>query len=139
MEKEKKMQDVRVEVECENESKAVGHIEVPTTGDKKGYLLSSRIVWSRFRPVTEAYRLGRKMQGDGQVFRCPKCGGMLCLRGETPASAVRSNDEAEREAARQRAVDLAMVKGNVDRHIVAHGIKPDLVPITLGKTRIDAE
>lgn len=131
--------EARVEVKCSNEGTVVGHIEIPMDNGKKGFLLSSRIVWAKFRPVVEAYRLPPKMQGDGHVLRCSRCGGMLCIEGDTKTAKEEKPGHAEaRDQARRRAVEAALEKGEVDHHMTAHGIDPKLMPITLGKTRIGA-
>lgn len=132
-------EEVRVEVKCANEHTVVGHIEVPVDMGPRGFLLSSRVVWSKFRPTVEAYRLPQKMQGDGHTLVCPRCGGFLCIEGETKTmKAEKSGQREARDLARQRAVQAAMEKGEVDHHMEAHGLDPSLMPITLGKTRIGA-
>lgn len=128
---------VKVEVTCQNEKKIVGTIDVPSGGGRKGFLLSSRVVWSSFRPITEDYRLPRKMLGDGQILRCSKCEGMLCIAGDTKAKA-KDVPQEKRDEARQRALQMAKEKGSVHEHFPASGIDPALMPITLGKTRIEA-
>jgi len=138
--------NVQVDVTCSNETKVVGRITVPTNAGTKGFLLSSRAVWSGYRPLLEEYRLPQKMQGDGQSLQCPRCGGLLCIQGETKTAneAERlsrgGNDTRLRDAARRRAMDAAnqMKEGSVDMHMPAAGISPDMMPITLGKTRIEA-
>jgi len=138
---------VQVDVTCANENKVVGRIQVPTNVGDKGFLLSSRSVWSGFRPLLEDYRLPQKMQGDGQNLTCPRCQGLLCISGQTKAAteAVEEQRGGEgerlREAARRRALDTAnqMKEGPVDVHMPTAGIDPGLMPITLGKTRIAAE
>lgn len=128
---------MKVEVTCQNERKIVGTIDVPSGGGNKGYLLGSRAVWSSFRPVTEEYRLPKKMLGDGQILRCPRCEGMLCIAGNTKAKA-KDVPRDKRDEARQRALQVAQEKGEVHEHFPASGIDPGLMPITLGKTRIEA-
>jgi hypothetical protein len=128
--------EVRVEVMCQNEEKVVGTIDVPAAV-KKGHLLSSRFVWAGFRPVAEEYRLPKRMSGDGHILRCPRCQGMLCIAGHTKAK-EKDVPQEKRDEARQRGLDAALQKGEVDHHIAAHGIDPGLMPITLGKTRVEA-
>lgn len=131
--------EARLEVRCANEGKVIGHLEVPKDPGKKGFLLSSRVVWAKFRPVTEDYRLPAKMQGDGHVLQCSRCGGVLCLQADTKALKDQTPEhEKKREEARRRAVDAAKDKGEVHHHMEAHGIDPGLMPITLGKTRLGA-
>ena len=131
--------EVRIEVRCSNEGKVVGHLEAPAEPGKKGFLLSSRIVWAKFRPVTEEYRLPQKMQGDGHVLRCSRCGGILCIEAETKANKDGTPEHEQRRAeARRRAMEAAQDKGEVHHHMEAHGIDPGLMPITLGKTRLGA-
>jgi len=133
--------DVLVEVFCSNEKRAVGTLPVPSERDRT---ITSRSVWSGFRPVSEEYRLPRKMQGDGVVLSCPRCGAKLCIKGETKAATEDSRDGAKltrlREEARRRALDTAnmMEEGAVDVHLPAAGLDPGLMPITLGKTKIEA-
>lgn len=132
-------EEARVEVKCSNEGNVVGHMEIPVETGAKGFLLSSRIVWAKFRPVVEAYRLPKKMQGDGHVLRCSRCGGMLCIEGETKTAKEEKPEHGDaRDLARSRAVQAAQDKGEVNLHMKAHGIDPSLMPITLGKTRIGA-
>jgi hypothetical protein len=133
----KSERSVRVDVKCQNERKVVGTIDVPTGTGKAGFLLASRVVWSGFRPVTEEYRLPRKMLGDGQILRCPKCDGMLCIEGATKAKG-KDVPQSKRDEARQRALQIAKEKGEVHQHLPASGIDPGMMPITLGKTRIEA-
>ncbi|MEN6368295.1 MAG: hypothetical protein ABFD77_01180 [Thermotogota bacterium] len=131
---EKKAENVMVNVMCQNERKVVGGIELAPS--RSGILLSSRVVWAGFRPVTEDYRLPRKMTGDGHLLKCPKCQGMLCISGLTKAGA-KDVPQATRDEARERALQLAKKRGDVHHHIPAAGIDPKLMPITLGKTRVE--
>ncbi len=130
--------EVKVEIVCENESRVVGSIVVNNSG-KKGFLLSSRVVWAGFQPVTEEYRLPRKMMGDGHLLRCPRCQGMLCIRGDNDTMKEETDDlVAKRDEARRRIVEQATLDDDVHMHVDARGIDPAIVPITLGKTRIEA-
>ena len=128
---------VKIEVTCQNEMKVVGAIDVPVGAGKNGFLLASRVVWSGFRPVTEEYRLPKKMSGDGKILRCPRCEGILCIAGSTKAKEKDVSQE-KRDEARQRAVRIAQEKGSVHEHFPASGIDPGMMPITLGKTRVEA-
>jgi len=131
--------DVSVEILCRNESKVVGIIAVPVETGKRGYLLSSRVIWGGFRPVTEEYRLPRKMQGDGQVLSCPRCMGMLCIKGDNPTKKAETDKViAAREEARKRILEQAKNDGEVHEHLPSHGVDADMAPIILGKTRISA-
>ena len=132
--------EVKVSITCRNESRIAGEIDVPIETGKKGFLLSSRVVWAGFRPVTEEYRLPRKMQGDGQVLRCSRCQGMLCIEGETKTKEAETEKVVQaREEARQRILSEAQMDGEVHQHLPSPGIDPGLIPITLGKTRIKAQ
>lgn len=131
--------EVRIDVVCDNEKKVVGAIDVPAGKvGGKGFLLSSRVVWAGFRPATEDYRLPSKMQGDGHVLRCPRCQGMLCIQGQTK-TADKDVPAVERDAARRRSVDLAKNKGEVHQHLASPGIDQNTMPITLGKTLVEAK
>ena len=133
-------EEVKVNITCRNEGQTAGFINVPLEPGKKGFLLSSRVVWAGFRPVTEEYRLPRKMQGDGQVLRCSRCQGMLCVEGDTKTKAAETEKVVQaREQARERILSEAKMDGEVHQHLPSPGIDPGLVPITLGKTRIKAE
>lgn len=132
--------EVMVEIKCENEGCVVGHIEVPGEPGKRGFLLASRVVWNGFKPLTEQYRLPKKMAGDGHVLRCPRCSGMLCVSGENETMKDETEDRKRaREEARERILREARTEGEVHEFIDARGIDPALVPITLGKTRIAAK
>jgi len=132
--------EVKVQIKCANEGLVVGTIEVPEATNKKGFLLSSRFIWNGFQPVTEEYRLPRKMSGDGHLLRCPRCRGMLCVSGENKTSKAETDEVKQaREETRQRIIDKAKAEGETHEFVTARGIDPSLVPITLGKTRIAAK
>ena len=114
-------------------------LRVSTGINIRGYLLSSRVIWGGFRPVTEEYRLPRKMQGDGQVLSCPRCMGMLCIKGDNPTKKAETDKViAAREEARKRILEQAKNDGEVHEHLPSHGVDADMAPIILGKTRISA-
>lgn len=132
--------EVKVGITCENESKVVGVIEIPTATPAKGFLLGSRFIWNAFQPVMEEYRLPQKMSGDGQLLRCPRCKGMLCVAGENKTLKAETDKVTRaRENMRQRITDQARLEGETHEYIAARGIDPNLVPIILGKTRIAAK
>lgn len=126
--------EVKIEITCSNEDRVVGHLEVPQGGN---HLLTSKMVWAKFRPITEDYRLPQRMAGDGHSLVCSRCGGLLCIKGETATmkGAGEASDKL-RDEARQRAMNLASDIAEVHQHIPAKGISADLMPITLGKTTI---
>lgn len=130
---------VNVVVTCANENKEVGRINVPVIAGGKGHLLTSRVVWAGFQPATEDYRLPRNMQGDGHVLRCPHCEGALCIEGETQAKKKETPAVIQaREEARSRIFNQVQAEGTVHQHVPSRGTDAGSIPITLGKTRIDA-
>ena len=130
----------RVKITCENERCQVGHMDVPASNNKKGFLFSPRIVWSGFSPITEDYRLDRRMQGDGQLLRCPRCKGMLCVEGNTKLRVAETDEVVDaRNRARERIVAQVKMDGDVHMHVHGRRMDSGLVPIILGKTRIIVE